>query len=83
VLFALLRVCDEPLREQLLDTLVGLVVVVRQHMRRFLPELLAALGELWSRSTRMQHTCLQACCSCCCYCCCYCCCGVCLYLTVW
>lgn len=59
MLFAVLRVCDEPLRELLLDQLVLLVMVVRQHIRRFLPDLLGLLGEFWGLSPRTQHTCLK------------------------
>jgi FKBP12-rapamycin complex-associated protein len=59
VLFAVLHVCDEPLRELLLEQLVVLVVVVRQHIRRFLPDLLGILGEFWGRSSKIQHVCLQ------------------------
>jgi len=59
VLFAVLRVCDEPLRELLLEQLVVLVVVVRQHIRRFLPDLLGILGEFWGRSNKIQQICLQ------------------------
>jgi FKBP12-rapamycin complex-associated protein len=59
VLFAVLRVCDEPLRELLLDQLVLLVMVVRQHIRRFLPDLLGLLGEFWALNSRTQHTCLK------------------------
>jgi hypothetical protein len=62
VLFAVLRVCDEPLRELLLDQLVLLVMVVRQHIRRFLPDLLGLLGEFWGLSPRTQHTCLKVSC---------------------
>lgn len=61
VLFAVLHVCDEPLRELLLEQLVVLVVVVRQHIRRFLPDLLGILGEFWGRSSKIQHVCLQVC----------------------
>lgn len=59
MLFAVLRVCDEPLRELLLEQLVVLVVVVRQHIRRFLPDLLGILGEFWGRSNKIQQICLQ------------------------
>eukprot|EP00879_Flechtneria_rotunda_P007003 GHRR01007352.1.p1 GENE.GHRR01007352.1~~GHRR01007352.1.p1 ORF type:complete len:2075 (+),score=775.15 GHRR01007352.1:2-6226(+) len=59
VLFAVLRVCDEPLRELLLEQLVVLVVVVRQHIRRFLPDLLGILGEFWGRSSKIQGLCLS------------------------
>eukprot|EP00878_Enallax_costatus_P008272 GHUV01008648.1.p1 GENE.GHUV01008648.1~~GHUV01008648.1.p1 ORF type:complete len:2405 (+),score=620.50 GHUV01008648.1:939-7217(+) len=59
VLFAVLRVCDEPLRELLLEQLVVLIVVVRQHIRRFLPDLLGIMGEFWGRSSKIQHVCLQ------------------------
>lgn len=61
VLFAVLHVCDEPLRELLLEQLVVLVMVVRQHIRRFLPDLLSILGEFWARSSKIQHVCLQVC----------------------
>ena len=59
VLFAVVRVCDEPLRELLLEQLVVLVMVVRQHIRRFLPDLLGLLGEFWGISPKTQHTCLK------------------------
>jgi hypothetical protein len=59
VLFAVLHVCDEPLRELLLAQLVELVVVVRQHIRRFLPDLLSILGEFWGRSIVIQKWCLK------------------------
>ena len=62
VLFAVLRVCDEPLRELLLEQLVVLIVVVRQHIRRFLPDLLGIMGEFWGRSSKIQHVCLQVWC---------------------
>jgi FKBP12-rapamycin complex-associated protein len=61
VLFAVLHVCDEPLRELLLAQLVELVVVVRQHIRRFLPDLLSILGEFWGRSIIIQKWCLRVC----------------------
>lgn len=59
MLFAVLCVCDEPLRELLLEQLVVLVVVVRQHIRRFLPDLLNILQEFWGRSNKIQHICMQ------------------------
>jgi hypothetical protein len=61
VLFAVLHVCDEPLRELLLAQLVELVIVVRQHIRRFLPDLLSILGEFWGRSIIIQKWCLRVC----------------------
>jgi len=43
VLLAVARGADEPLREYALEQLTQLVRSVRQHIRRFLPELLALL----------------------------------------
>lgn len=59
MLFAVLRVCDEPLRELLIEQLVVLIMVVRQHIRRFLPDLLGIMGEFWGRSNKIQNLCLQ------------------------
>ncbi|GBF92738.1 hypothetical protein Rsub_05107 [Raphidocelis subcapitata] len=58
VLLAVARGADEPLREYVLEQLTQLVRCVRQHIRRFLPELLALLQEFWGCSPRITHHCL-------------------------
>ncbi|MEW5302322.1 MAG: hypothetical protein WDW36_005122 [Sanguina aurantia] len=55
VLFSVLRRSDDPLREEMLQQLTRLVSYVRQHIRRFLPDMLGLLHEFWDASTR---TCL-------------------------
>lgn len=55
ILFGVLRAGDEALREEILGSLRALVGYVRQHMRRFLPELLTLIHEFWSAAPR---TCL-------------------------
>ncbi|EFJ44271.1 target of rapamycin, growth-regulatory PI3K-like protein kinase [Volvox carteri f. nagariensis] len=55
ILFGVLRGGDEALREEILGALRALVGYVRQHMRRFLPELLQLIHEFWPTSPR---TCL-------------------------
>ncbi len=55
MLLAVLRSGDEPLREEILGSLRALVGYVRQHMRRFLPDLLGLVHEFWAAAPR---TCL-------------------------
>lgn len=55
MLFGVVRTADEALREEVLGALRTLVGVVRQHMRRFLLELLALLHDFWQAAPR---TCL-------------------------
>ncbi|GIL44136.1 hypothetical protein Vafri_1666 [Volvox africanus] len=55
ILFSVLRGSDEALREEILSSLRALVGYVRQHMRRFLPELLQLIHEFWATAPR---TCL-------------------------
>ncbi|GLC61314.1 hypothetical protein PLESTB_001742500 [Pleodorina starrii] len=55
ILFGVLRGGDEALREEILGSLRALVGYVRQHMRRFLPDLLQLVHEFWLTAPR---TCL-------------------------
>ena len=59
MLFNVLRGADDPLSEYTLDQLCALVRVVRQHIRRFLGDLLALVLEFWGKTTRIMHYCLQ------------------------
>eukprot|EP00850_Spirogloea_muscicola_P011604 SM000072S21238 [mRNA] locus=s72:583526:601430:+ [translate_table: standard] len=47
-LFHVIRVCEEGLREFLFWQLAQLVNIVRQHIRKYLPELLALVYDYWS-----------------------------------
>lgn len=47
VLFAVVRAADEQLRLFLLQRLTGLLAVLRQHLRRWLPDLVALVHEFW------------------------------------
>ncbi|KAG9134054.1 hypothetical protein Leryth_004753 [Lithospermum erythrorhizon] len=47
-LFHIVRTCDEGLKEFTTWKLGTLVSIVRQHVRKYLPELLALISELWS-----------------------------------
>lgn len=47
-LFHTVRTCDEGLKEFITWKLGTLVSIVRQHVRKYLPELLALIAELWS-----------------------------------
>jgi hypothetical protein len=59
VLFSVLRAADDSLREYMLEQLTRLVGLVRQHARRFLPDLLALVHEHWGKSSRVMHSSLQ------------------------
>lgn len=58
VLLAVARGADAPLREYALEQLTQLVRTVRQHARRFLPDLLALLLEFWGAGPRVTRCCL-------------------------
>lgn len=55
VLFGVLRNGEDTLREEIFNAIRALVGCVRQHMRRFLPDLLALIHEFWPLAPR---TCL-------------------------
>lgn len=59
VLFGVLRNCDAVLCEYMLEQLTQLTRVVRQHIRRFLPEILQLVHDFWGSSLRITHYCLQ------------------------
>ncbi|CAI7855818.1 unnamed protein product [Closterium sp. NIES-53] len=46
-LFHVMRACDESLREFLFWQLAQLVGIVRQHMRKYLPEITALIRDFW------------------------------------
>lgn len=56
ILFATMAETDSVLREEIFTQLTRLVAVVKQHMRRFLPDLLQLIHTYWASSTRI---CLQ------------------------
>lgn len=47
-LFYIVRTCEEGLKEFITWKLGTLVSIVRQHIRKYLPDLLALISELWS-----------------------------------
>lgn len=47
VLFAVVRTADEQLRLFLLQRLTGLLAVLRQHLRRWLPDLVGLVHDFW------------------------------------
>ncbi|ERM95810.1 serine/threonine-protein kinase TOR isoform X2 [Amborella trichopoda] len=47
-LFHIIRTCEEGLKEYITWKLGTLVSIVRQHIRKYLPELLSLISELWS-----------------------------------
>ncbi|KAF5177476.1 Serine/threonine-protein kinase TOR [Thalictrum thalictroides] len=47
-LFHIVRTCEDGLKEYITWKLGTLVSIVRQHVRKYLPELLALVSELWS-----------------------------------
>jgi hypothetical protein len=59
VLFSVLRAADDSLREYMMEQLTRLVGLVRQHARRFLPDLLGLVHENWGKSSRVMHSSLQ------------------------
>jgi FKBP12-rapamycin complex-associated protein len=59
VLFNVLRGADDPLSEYTLNQLCALVRVVKQHIRRFLGDMLGLLMEFWGKTSRIMHYCLQ------------------------
>uniref|UniRef100_A0A7R9YR22 Serine/threonine-protein kinase TOR n=1 Tax=Chlamydomonas euryale TaxID=1486919 RepID=A0A7R9YR22_9CHLO len=56
ILFATMAETDLTLREEIFTQVTRLVSVVKQHMRRFLPDLLQLIHTYWASSTRI---CLQ------------------------
>ncbi|XP_047315173.1 serine/threonine-protein kinase TOR isoform X1 [Impatiens glandulifera] len=50
VLFHMVRTCEDGLKESITWKLGTLVSIVRQHIRKYLPELLSLISELWSSS---------------------------------
>ncbi|KAG5526253.1 hypothetical protein RHGRI_032514 [Rhododendron griersonianum] len=50
-LFYTLRTCEDGLKEFITRKLGTLVFIVRQHIRKYLPELLLLISELWSSFT--------------------------------
>lgn len=59
-LFYIVRTCEEGLKEFITWKLGTLVSIVRQHIRKYLPDLLALISELWSSfslpaSSRPSH----------------------------
>ena len=53
VLLAVLRSADENLREFLVVQLTALVALLRQHLRKWLPELLALVNDFWTPSSSL------------------------------
>ncbi|GAB4853400.1 hypothetical protein Ancab_017578 [Ancistrocladus abbreviatus] len=47
-LFHIVRTCDDSLKEYITWKLGTLVSIVRQHIRKYLPDLLTLISELWS-----------------------------------
>ncbi|KAK8706592.1 hypothetical protein V6N13_050150 [Hibiscus sabdariffa] len=47
-LFQIVRTCDDHLKDYITWKLGTLVSIVRQHIRKYLPELLSLISELWS-----------------------------------
>ncbi len=59
VLFAVVRTADEALRLFLLRRLAGLLGVLRQHLRRWLPDLVALLHDFWGAGPGVLPTLLE------------------------
>jgi len=59
VLFAVVRSADEALRLFLLKRLAGLLTVLRQHLRRWLPDLVGLLHEFWGAGPGVLPTLLE------------------------
>ena len=56
MLFSVLSTANVALREDIFQQLTKLVAFVKQHIRRFLPDLIQLIHTHWSSSTRL---CLQ------------------------
>ncbi|KAL8503876.1 hypothetical protein ACS0TY_022558 [Phlomoides rotata] len=50
------RTCDDFLKEYIMWKLGTLVSIVRQHVRKYLPDLLSLISELWSSSFSLPVT---------------------------
>ncbi|XP_038982976.1 serine/threonine-protein kinase TOR isoform X2 [Phoenix dactylifera] len=55
-LFHAVRTCEDGLKEYITWKLGTLVSIVRQHIRKYLPELLSLISELWSSSFSLPAT---------------------------
>ncbi|ONK75400.1 uncharacterized protein A4U43_C03F16460 [Asparagus officinalis] len=55
-LFHAVRTCEDGLKEFITWKLGTLVSIVRQHMRKYLPDLLSLISELWSSSFSLPTT---------------------------
>ncbi|KAK3265871.1 hypothetical protein CYMTET_25479 [Cymbomonas tetramitiformis] len=55
VLFHVMRTCEGGLREFMFQQLTVLVSIIRQHIRKYLDELLALVYEFWGNAHLMQH----------------------------